>query len=111
MTITAQRKRAPATRPPPPTFSLSELADDAQLTQYEVAQVKRQTLSWTEKCRLDGSDNLEWVYVGSNKRPRCIAGSLKKDVAGSPDKAPQDERLRRAQSTEPKPPRRGKKGA
>ena len=82
----SSRKRSPV-RPPPPTFSLTALPADAHLTQYEVAQVKRQTLSWTEKCRLDGSDGLTWVYIGNNK-PRCLAGSLQKQMVGSPDKGP-----------------------
>ena len=93
------RKRKPAVLPPPPTFSLAELADDAHLTQVEVASVRRQSLSWTEKCRLEGTDGLEWTYIDG--RPRCLAGSLKKKMIGSPDKPPQDERLRPKKAAAP----------
>ena len=86
MTVLRRSKTQLPKRPPPPTFSLSALADDCHLTQYEVAQVKRQTESWVEKCRLGGTDGLQWVYIGN--RPRCLAGSLKAQMKGSPNKGP-----------------------
>ena len=64
------------------------MPDDAHLTQAEVAAVKRQTKSWTEKGRLAETDGLEWVYIGPARRPRCIAGSLKKQMAGTSNKGP-----------------------
>ena len=87
MTVSdSKRQRSFPKRPPPPTFSLAAFADDCHLTQYEVAQVKRQTESWIEKCRLGGTDGLKWVYIGN--RPRCLAGSLKEQMKGSPNKGP-----------------------
>jgi hypothetical protein len=109
MTVPAHlRKRKPIELPPPPTFSLAALAEDAHLTQKEVASVLRKSLSWVEKGRLDGFDQLEWTYVEG--RPRCLAGSLKRKVAGSPDRAPQLERLRPKQAA-PSPKAKPKKRA
>ena len=68
--------------PPPPSFSLSALPDDVLLTQIEVAAVQRKAVPTVEKGRYDGNDGLQWIYVGG--WPRCIAGSLKKVMAGDP---------------------------
>ena len=73
-------------RLPHQDFILSELPYDAHLTQYEVAQVRRQTVSWVEKARLNDTDGLKWVYVDG--RPRCLAGSLQEKMKGSPNKPP-----------------------
>jgi hypothetical protein len=75
------RKKGSRGMPPPPTFSLTALPDDVQLTQKEVAALRRCSITNIEKGRLSGTDGLDWVYI-SGGWPRCIAGSLKKKMAG-----------------------------
>ena len=74
-----QRERAPAKLPPHPNFSLRELADDVLLTQAEVAAVKRQTLSWTEKQRLAETDNLE---LGLHQSPAALHRRIAQEGGG-----------------------------
>ena len=88
--------------PPPPNFSLSALADDVVLTEIETAAVKRKSIIATQKKRLNGSDGLTWVYVDG--RPRCVAGSLKKKMAGSSMRlpgVPQASKVKAKQSVHP----------
>ena len=68
--------------PPPATFSLDAPPDDTVLTQAEVAAIRRQSLVYTERKRNAGTDGLTWKYIDG--RPRCLAGSLKKVMAGDP---------------------------
>ena len=68
--------------PEPVTFSLAALADDALLTQKEVAGVQRKSVVAIEKGRLSGADTLEWLYIDGF--PRCTAGSLKKKMNSDP---------------------------
>jgi hypothetical protein len=70
--------------PPPPTFSLAALSDDTLLRQVEVAAVKRESVTYTEKKRYAGTDGLDWKYIGG--WPRCTVGSLKKVMQSDPTK-------------------------
>jgi hypothetical protein len=105
--------RKPRPLPEPPTFFLATLPDDMHLTQAEVAGSLRQSMSWTEKRRLAGTDGLEWVYIGA--RARCLAGSLKRKLTGNPGRLPIPENLRSAKkapkSTKSKPKKQPHHGA
>ena len=59
--------------PPPLTFDLNELPDNALLSQVEVAAAKRAAKISVEKKRLAEQDApLVWVYIDGG-RPRCTA--------------------------------------
>ena len=72
--------------PQPLSFSISALADDTLLTEIETAAALRESIIGVSKKRLAGTDDLEWRYISG--RPRCVAGSLKKKMAGSSMRLP-----------------------
>jgi hypothetical protein len=89
--------------PPPLSFSIGALADDALLTEIEVAAASRESIIGVSKKRLAASDGLEWRYI--NGRPRCTVGSLKKKLAGSDMRLPSVlERVRAGKATRPAKP-------
>ncbi len=89
MSVTEKiRLRAAPVLPPHPNFSLSWLPDDAHLTQAEVAAVKRQTKSWTEKGRLAETERLGMGLYRARQASALHCRYLKKQMAGTSDKGP-----------------------
>jgi len=78
--------------PPPPTFSLKELPDDAHLREEEVAAILRISRSTVTSKRLKQLDHpLVWVTLPGGF-VRAIAGSLREYVKnGVSRRRPEDE--------------------
>ena len=85
--------------PQPLNFSISALADDTLLTEIETAAALRESIIGVSKKRLVGTDDLAWVYISG--RPRCVAGSLKKKMAGSSMRLPGVPKAKAKQSVHP----------
>ena len=66
--------------PPPATFSLDALPDDAQLRDVEVAAVVRQAVSTVTGWRQDPEHPLKWDYLPGGL-PRTTAGRLRAYLA------------------------------
>jgi hypothetical protein len=68
--------------PPPATFSLAPLPDDALLTEYEVAQIGRWSTNTVQSWRQQQRGHpLRWVVIPGG-RIRYTAGELKAFLAG-----------------------------
>jgi len=66
--------------PPPASFSLRDLPDDAQLTEAEVAAVGRWSTNTVAAWRRQPGHPLEWELV-AGKYVRYRAGALKRYMA------------------------------
>jgi hypothetical protein len=73
--------------PPPASFSLADLPDDALLTEYEVAAVGRWSTNTLAAWRRQPGHPLEWELL-AGKYVRCRAGNLKRYMAGDSRKKP-----------------------
>jgi hypothetical protein len=68
--------------PPPASFSLADLPDDALLTEYEVAAVGRWSTNTLAAWRRQPGHALEWELL-AGKYVRCRAGNLKRYMSGN----------------------------
>jgi len=69
--------------PPPASFSLAELPDDAQLTEAEVAAIGRWSTNTVASWRRQPDHPLRWELV-AGKYVRYRAGDLKTFIATPP---------------------------
>jgi hypothetical protein len=69
--------------PPPASFSLRDLPDDALLTEHEVASVGRWSTNTLASWRRQPSHPLTWELV-AGKYVRYRAGALKRYMAATP---------------------------
>src|SRR5262245_49673929 len=69
--------------PPPATFSVGALADDALLTEYETAAIGRWSTNTLGRWRQQPGHALEWELV-AGKYVRYRVGSVKRFMAAGP---------------------------
>src|SRR5262245_24284686 len=73
--------------PPPPTFSLADLPDDALLTEFETASVGRWSTNTVGRWRQQPGHPLEWELV-AGKYVRYRVGNVKRFMAAGPRRTP-----------------------
>jgi hypothetical protein len=86
--------------PPPASFSLQELPDDAQLTEAEVAAIGRWSTNTVASWRRQPGHPLQWERV-AGKFIRYRAGALKRFMAAPAKRRPPVPSKRRARSDQP----------
>ena len=88
--------------PPPPTdFSLASLADDALLTEFEVAAILRVSTNTLGSWRQQPGHPLRWRAL-PNGFVRYTAGHIREFLASGKPRPPRG----RPHATKPKPPKR-----
>jgi hypothetical protein len=85
--------------PPPASFSLAELPDDAQLTEGEVAAIGRWSTNTVASWRRRPDHPLEWEYVAGGFI-RYRAGKLKIFMAMPPKRRGRRAAKRRPEQTQ-----------
>ena len=92
--------------PPPATFSLAELPDDALLTELETAAVTRLSTNTLTQWRRRSNRQLPWIVIAGG-RVRYLAGAVRQFLAsGEPRRPRRKSAASNTDTAPPTPPRR-----